>query len=109
MPAQDRLGRDEERRPALAGHEPGQSGNDLPVPPGESRPSDLAAQHGQLLTKDQDLRVLGQGVNVVDSQKVDDTADQAVEEGERHGQQDCGSDRAWSKRRSSCWTLQDLL
>jgi hypothetical protein len=45
----------------------------------------LAAKHGQLLTKHQDLRILGDGVHVVDPKELDDATDQAIEEAERHG------------------------
>jgi hypothetical protein len=96
-PAQDRLGRDEERRPALPRHQSGQGRDDCPIGPAEPGAGDLAAQDGELLAKHQNLRVLGDGVHVVDAQELDDATDQAVEEAERHGRQDCGGDRAWSR------------
>ena len=85
VPAQDRLGRDEERRPALPWHEPGQGGDECPVGPAEPGSCDLAAQDGQLVAEHQDLGVLGDGVHPVDAQELDDATDQAVEEAERHG------------------------
>ena len=85
MPAQDRLGGDEERRPALAWHEPGQAGDERPVGPAEAGPCDLTAQHGQLVAEHQDLGIFGDGVHPVDPHELDDATDQAVEEAERHG------------------------
>ena len=85
MPAQDRLGGDEERRPTLPWHEPGQGGDERSVGPGEPGSCDLAAQDGQLVAEHQDLRILGDGVHPVDAQELDDATDQAVEEAERHG------------------------
>ena len=59
MPAQHRLRRDEQPRPAAAGDEPAQRRLQRPVGPRRPRSGDLPAQHRQLVTKNEDLRVLG--------------------------------------------------
>ena len=84
VPAQDRLGSDEERRPTLPWHESGQGDDERPVGPGETGSGDLAAEDSQLLAEHQDLGILGGGVHPVDAHEVDDTTDQAVEEAEGH-------------------------
>ena len=50
VPLEDRLWSDEERRPPLARHEPGERHNDRPVGPGETRTGDLAVKHCELVT-----------------------------------------------------------
>jgi hypothetical protein len=85
VPAQDRLGGDEEGRPAPPRHEAGQGGDECSVGPREPGACCLAAKHGQLLTKHEDLRILGDGVHVVDTNEVDDATDQVIQEAERHG------------------------
>jgi hypothetical protein len=84
MPAKDRLWRDEERRPPLPWHQPGQDCDQCPVRPRELGPSYLTAKDSQLLAEHQDLRVLGDGVHATDPYELDQVADQAVEEAERH-------------------------
>lgn len=42
-----------------AGHQPGRRGRDRPVGPGQPRRLDLALEHGDLMTQDEDLGVLG--------------------------------------------------
>jgi hypothetical protein len=49
MPAEDRLGRDEERTPALPRHKTSQERDECTVGPGETRTADLAAKYGQLV------------------------------------------------------------
>ena len=98
MPAQDRLGRDEERRPALLGDEPRQGGDECSVRPGEAGSCDLAAKDRHLVAQHQDLGVLGDAVHVVDRQELEDPTDQAVEEAERHGRHDRCSNPARSSR-----------
>ena len=41
------------------GQQPGQRGQDRPVGPGQPRRLDLPLEHGDLMTQDQDLGVLG--------------------------------------------------
>lgn len=84
MPAKDRLWRDEERRPPLPWHQPRQDCDQCPVRPRELGPSYLTAKDSQLLAEHQDLRVLGDGVHATDPYELDQVADQAVEEAERH-------------------------
>ena len=78
MPAQDRLGRNEERRPPLAWHQLRQRGDERPVGPGEAGTGDLAAEDGQLVAKHEDLGVLGGGVHPMDPKQFGHAADQAV-------------------------------
>lgn len=76
---------DDEGRPALPRHEAGQSGDECSVGPGEPGACYLAAKHGQLPATYQDLRILGDGVHVVDGKELDGATDQAIEEAEGHG------------------------
>ena len=85
MPAHDRLGRDEERRPALSRHETRQAGDERPVRPGEPRSGDLSPENRRLVAQHQDLGVLSGGVPPVDSHQLDDAANKTVEKAERHG------------------------
>lgn len=87
VPAQDRLGRDEERRPALSVDEACQRGDECPVRPGEAGSGDLAADR-QLVPQHQDLGVLGYGVHAVDRQGFYDATKETVEEAERHASHD---------------------
>ena len=48
------------------------------------------------MAEHEDLGVLGDVVHPMDAHELDDAADQAVEEAERHGWQDRRPDRAWS-------------
>lgn len=84
MPAQDGLGGDEERCPALLRDEPRQGGDDRPIGPGEAGTCDLTAKDRNLVAQHEDLGVVGSGVHVVDGQDLKDATDQAVEEAERH-------------------------
>ncbi len=59
----------------------GQEGDEGPVGPGETGTGDLPVQHGQLVAEHEDLRVLGRGIQSVDTNGFDDASDQAVEEG----------------------------
>ena len=85
VPAQDRLGGDEEGSPALPWHETGQGGDECPVGPRESGPTDLAAQDGQLVAEQEDLRLLGRGVHPMDTEQPEDATDESVEVGQCHG------------------------
>jgi hypothetical protein len=42
-----------------AGQQPGQRGQDRSIGPGQSRSSNLALEHGDLMPQDQDLGVFG--------------------------------------------------
>jgi hypothetical protein len=59
VPAQQRLGLDEEARPAGSGQGAADGGKHRPVGRIEPGLFGLAAQHGQLVTEHQDLQVLG--------------------------------------------------
>jgi hypothetical protein len=65
----------------------------------------LTAQDGQLLAEHQDLGVLDDRAHPVDPDKLQDAADQAVEERERHRAEALPPDHGRSNRRSNCWTL----
>jgi hypothetical protein len=106
VPSEDCLRRDEERSPALTGYESGQEGDEGTVGPGEAGTGDLAAEHGELVAQDKDLWILGGIVHPEDPEQFDDAADQAVEKAERHGRKRRRTRPAWSRRRSSKWTLQ---
>ena len=85
MPAQDRLGSDEERRAPLREHQLGQRGDDRSIRPGETGSGNLTLEHGELVAEHQDLCVLGGVVHPEDPEQFDDSADYAVQEAERHG------------------------
>ena len=106
MPAEDRLGRNEERRPPLAWDQLGQGGDERPVRPGEAGTGDLAAGArpvgGEARGSRRPWRRRPSGWI---PKQFDHTADQAVEEAERHGRGALPADRAWSTWRSSSWTL----
>ena len=107
MPIENRLRRDEERRPSFAGHEPGEQRNDGPVRPVETRTGDLAAEHCQLVTQHEDLGVLCDVVHPVDAHESECAVSQAVEEGEDHGELASPSELLLVKLAAgSSWTLQ---
>ncbi len=85
MPAQDRLGGDQECDPPFPGHQPCHGGDERPVRPPQAGTGDLAAQHSQLVAQHEDLRVLGDVVHPVDPDQLDDASDESVEEAEGHG------------------------
>jgi hypothetical protein len=58
MPAHERVGRDEERTPALAREEPARGGQERPVGGPKRGPRNLAPQHGELRTENDDLELL---------------------------------------------------
>ncbi len=78
-------GRDEERSPALSGYEASQEGDEGTVGPGEAGTGDLAAKHGQLMAKHEDLGILGRRIHAVDANDLKHASDETVEEGEGHG------------------------
>jgi hypothetical protein len=59
VPAQQRLGLDEEARPAAAGSDLAERGEQGAVGGLKPGPCDTAAQHGELVAQHQDLQVLG--------------------------------------------------
>jgi hypothetical protein len=58
MPAEERVGRDEERTPALAREEPARGGQERAVGGPQRGPRDLAPQDGELMTENDDLELL---------------------------------------------------
>ena len=99
VPAKDRLGRDEERRPPLSGNQPGESGDERPIRPAEAGTGDLASQHGQLVAQHEGLCILGDDVHPVGPDQLDDAPDESVEEAERHGIGASSSESCLVKRR----------
>jgi hypothetical protein len=59
VPPQQRLGRDEEARPAGPGQHAADRSEQGPVGGLELGPRALAAEHGELMAQDEDLKVLG--------------------------------------------------
>ena len=61
MPAQQGPRGDDQAQPAesTTGQQSGQRGQDRPVCPGQSRGLDLALEHGDLVTQDENLCVFG--------------------------------------------------
>jgi hypothetical protein len=86
MPAKNRPGRDEEGCPPLTRDEPSEGTNERSIRPCEAGTRGLALEHGQLVAQHEDLGVLGHRVHLVDADCSDKSTDEAVEEGERHGQ-----------------------
>ena len=58
MPAHERVGRDEERTPALAREQPARGGQERPVGGPQRGPRNLAPQDGELMTENDDLKLL---------------------------------------------------
>ena len=58
MPAHERVGRDEERTPALAREQPARGGQERPVGGPKRGPRNLAPQDGELMTENDDLELL---------------------------------------------------
>jgi hypothetical protein len=59
MPAQQGARRHDPMESKPLGQQPGKRGQQRPVGPVHSRPGDLTAQHGDLVSQDQDLHLLG--------------------------------------------------
>jgi hypothetical protein len=85
MPAKDRLGRDEERRPPSGRHERRQGGDERPVREEEARTANLTAEDGELLAEQEDLGLLVDRVHSADPDEFTHATDQAEEEAERQG------------------------
>ena len=84
VPAQDRLGRDEERRPPSPGTSLAKSGDQRPVGPGEPGSADLAAEHSQLVAEHRISASLASRPSGA-PEELKEATDQAVEEAEGHG------------------------
>ncbi len=65
-------------------HQAGKERDEGPVGPGETRTGDLPAEHGQLVTEHEDLRILRRGVHSMDTDEVEDAPGDTKEEGEGH-------------------------
>ena len=98
MPVEDRLRRDEECRPPLSWHETCEQGDQCPVRPGEAGAADLATKDRHLVAQHEDLGVLGDGVPPRQLERSKGAMDQALEEGEHHGEQPRRLHTGWSRR-----------
>src|SRR6266496_6411890 len=85
VPAQQRLGRDEQRCPPLSGEHPAGGGEQDPVACGELGRAALAAQHPKLMPQYQDLQVLGAVVAVRKEQQTGQQADGQPKHEEHRG------------------------
>ena len=84
VPAQQRLGLDQEARPAGAGQHAADCGEQRPVGGFEPGPRDLAAQDGELVAQDQDLQILGGVTASEQHQQLDGPAQRQVGEVREH-------------------------
>jgi hypothetical protein len=100
MPAEDRLRHDEECRPPLPSDEAGEQGDERPVRPGEAGSADLATKDRHMVAQHEDLGVLGEPVPPRQLERSKGAMDQAVKEGEHHGEQPLPTVAG------SFWTLQ---
>src|ERR1035441_1555142 len=84
MPAEDRLRRDEERSPAFPGSETGEHADQRSIGPGEPGTGNLAAKHGQLVAKHEDLGILCRSIRPEDRNGLESAPGQTVEQGQGH-------------------------
>jgi hypothetical protein len=84
LPAQQRLGRDEEARPAGAGQHAADCGEQRPVGGLEPGRGTSAVQDGELLAQDQDLQILGGVTASEQHQQLDGPAQRQVGSFEEH-------------------------
>jgi hypothetical protein len=80
VPAPQRLRPDEEARPAGPGHRATDGGKHRPVGGLKPESWDLAAQHGQLVTEHQDLKILGSIAAGQQNEQLDGAAQREVGE-----------------------------
>jgi hypothetical protein len=83
VPAQQRLGREEQRCPPLPGEHPAGGSEQDPVACGEPGAAGLAAQHPKLLPQHQDLQVFGGVIGIGEDQQAGQQADGQPEQ-EKH-------------------------
>jgi hypothetical protein len=79
MPAQDRVGSDEEDRPAVTAEHTRERSEDRSVVGFEARPRNLAVQHGELMAQHEDFDILGTLTAAMQHQQVDHKSDDTVE------------------------------
>jgi hypothetical protein len=100
VPGQQRARRDQ---PAGAQHgwqQPGQRRQDRPIGPGRFGPDDLAAEHRDLMTQHQDLRVLRRLAAAQQHQPPKDPDHDQVEQANRHRPRSCRNQPIRPNRRS---------
>jgi len=66
-------------------YQTGEQGDESTVGPGESWTVDLAAEYGELVSQYEDLRILGGGIQPVDTNGLEDVPDVTLEERQGHG------------------------
>jgi len=85
VPAKERLRRDHERGPAVAGQEPTGRREECSVGRAKVRTPDLPAQDAQLVTQDRDLDLLGGDGRTSATASTDQPAEHEIEDGPDHG------------------------
>ena len=85
VPAKERLWRDHERGPAVAGQEPTGRREECSVGRAKVRTPDLPAQDAQLVTQDRDLDLLGGDGRTSATASTDQPAEHEIEDGPDHG------------------------
>jgi len=86
MPAEQRLGRDEEAPPAPSGEQPAERREDRALrDPVANAAMELTLQHADLVVEHHQLDVLVQSCPSVRSQQTEDPAHDEIAEPERHG------------------------
>ena len=108
LPGEDRRRGHEKRRPPAAREERSGQGEEGSIGPAEAGTWGAPAQDLELMTEHDDLDVLLDAAQTMDPKKLEDTSDQAVEEGEGHGRRDSLRHPAWSSQRSSLCIPQVL-
>ena len=86
MPAQERLGLDEETTPMSPRQQTAQSGQQGPVGRLECRADDLATQHGHLVAQHDDLGRRLLSVPASETEQREDPDEGHIEKGQRHEQ-----------------------
>jgi hypothetical protein len=84
MPAQHRVRGEEQPRPAAAANQPAQRRLHGPIGPGRPQSSDLPAQHRQLMTQDEDLRVLRRAAADQQAEQAHRPTQDQVQQSESH-------------------------
>jgi hypothetical protein len=89
VPAQHRGGGDDPMHSAGLGQQWGQRREHCPIRPRQSRPSDLASEHGDLMPEHQDLRVLRTCAPGQQSEPGYKLSEDQIEQSYRHGRRSC--------------------
>ena len=84
MPTQQRVGLDEEARPADSGEDAADRGEQGAVSGLQPRAWNLAAQHAELVAQDEDLQVLAGAAAAEQGEQLDGAAQRQVGEFRQH-------------------------